>query len=541
MWLETKKSHNCGTTARAMDSLYDPPDTLLLAEYFGAIGQMTNNVDAWTNFFRAVVSISAASSVGLLKRMRDADVDMALHAAHLSLGYKLALQEYLSPTGKPPFSFAGAVQPLVTESKTFAKKIESQKMRPTLGSELGATELLTLELPAHLFDGIKYSPTTAMPAKGKHGTEAVANLVWAWVVSRWGNLHVDQQFCDHMDDLLSARFPNLKPWSGKPRSWATIIKNRFANARSSSSEAYKTCSIPSVDLSSPAKRLLQDKNFNLRVDESARSLFSQTCEPSANMPAPFTIPTGTPVEPFDGANLANAPDNFFNHGIRVAQGTPAFAAAASAAALASGSDARTAEPRDAPAAAAAAADSSVDVQPPAAAVAADSSDEEQPPAAATAAASLRRRRSSDDEPAPAAQADSSDEDSSDEEPMPRKQPAIAARAAKKSKPPPPAFAECDLSLHWTYVQPDDAEKIGKDLTDVNGMGDPDLAVIKQFPVKDGGNDWYLANINRELVRKNFFWVTFVDDLAEYRIPFFPKQYGKQWAFVMKKPCPSPSY
>jgi len=152
----------------------------------------------------------------------------------------------------------------------------------------------------------------------------------------------------------------------------------------------------------------------------------------------------------------------------------------------------------------------------------DSSDDEAPFAAANAS---RRRRRVDD----------SSDDSSDDD-----------RASKKSKPtkskptPITSFAECELASQWTFVQPEDAKKIGKDLKDVNGMGDPDLAVIKLFPVQDGGSDWYLANINRDLVRKSFFWATFVDDLAEYRIPFFPKQYGKEWAFVKQKPCPSPS-
>jgi hypothetical protein len=53
--------------------------------------------------------------------------------------------------------------------------------------------------------------------------------------------------------------------------------------------------------------------------------------------------------------------------------------------------------------------------------------------------------------------------------------------------------------------------------------------------------WFLAEINRVITRKTFFWATFVEDQQEYRIPFYPKQYGKEWAYVRKSLPPSPSY
>ena len=108
-----------------------------------------------------------------------------------------------------------------------------------------------------------------MNGRGKNGSSAVANRVWSWAVARWGNLHVDQLFCDRMDELLSEKWPNLKNWGGKQRDWSTIMKHRFSNAREAADGAYKSSSIPSIDMSSPAKRLLED-GLNLRVDDDVR-------------------------------------------------------------------------------------------------------------------------------------------------------------------------------------------------------------------------------------------------------------------------------
>ena len=111
-----------------------------------------------------------------------------------------------------------------------------------------------------------------MNGRGKNGSSAVANRVWSWAIAKWGNLYVDQMFCDRMDELLSEKWPNLKNWGGKQRDWSTIMKHRFSNAREANDGAYKSSAIPSVDMSSPAKRLLED-GLNLRVDDDAPSMY----------------------------------------------------------------------------------------------------------------------------------------------------------------------------------------------------------------------------------------------------------------------------
>lgn len=79
-----------------MESLHNPPDTMLLSEYFETIGALTHNVTGWMSFHRAIVMTTAASSVGLLKQMREADVDAALTLCKLSIGYK-SVCPFVSP------------------------------------------------------------------------------------------------------------------------------------------------------------------------------------------------------------------------------------------------------------------------------------------------------------------------------------------------------------------------------------------------------------------------------------------------------------
>ena len=115
--------------------------------------------------------------------------------------------------------------------------------RPTLGLELGTEGLKNLTLPKNLFDDITSSPLVPMQCKGPNGTEAVASLIFAWILSKFGNVHTDSMFNDRIGALLSEKWPLIKPY-GKPyvdertgqeiqriRTWSEIIKNRFSNQR----------------------------------------------------------------------------------------------------------------------------------------------------------------------------------------------------------------------------------------------------------------------------------------------------------------------
>ena len=85
--------------APPLANLYNPSDTLSTGEFFKLIGEVTNNGPAWMNFHTAIMATAAASSIYLLKCMRDAEVDLALSSCKMSTGYKNALCEYLSPHG----------------------------------------------------------------------------------------------------------------------------------------------------------------------------------------------------------------------------------------------------------------------------------------------------------------------------------------------------------------------------------------------------------------------------------------------------------
>ena len=191
--------------APPLATLYNPSDTLSTGEFFKTIGEVTNNEPAWMTFHTAIMATAAASSIYLLKCMRDAEVDLALSSCKMSTGYKNALCEYLSPHGKPPHTFVGVSTNSETKKKVHVKKFDSQRDRSSLGNEIGGEALMKVTFPDGLFDGITCSREVSMKSGGRHGTCAVSNRVWSWAIAKWGNLHVDQTFCDRMDTLLSER------------------------------------------------------------------------------------------------------------------------------------------------------------------------------------------------------------------------------------------------------------------------------------------------------------------------------------------------
>ena len=269
----------------SMDDVFDPEDHVSTADWFSVIGTASSNELNWNTFRMNIVQCTAASSVGLLRKARDIDIDTAVTTAKLGVGYKDALCEYLTAKGSLPFVFRppgdGAARATSTAyapaSALSQKKFDSQKNRPPLGRELGPDQLSKLEFPDNLFQTITCSKQTAMPSRGKNSTEEVADLVWQWIFTKYGSIHVDAAFCEKVEELLSELWPKLKPWGKKDRSWAQIIANRFTNARSSLCESSnekdykKMFAIPQVDLTSPAKKLVGDLG-RIDVQADKRSL-----------------------------------------------------------------------------------------------------------------------------------------------------------------------------------------------------------------------------------------------------------------------------
>ena len=121
MWVEARR----GAQTRWRISTSNPDGTVALGAYFSSIGDVTDNKPAWMEFYKAILAVSAASSVSLLRQMRDADIETALSSCKLSLGYKRALCEYLVPRGKPHFVFEGGNAGSRSESKK--RKLWSKK------------------------------------------------------------------------------------------------------------------------------------------------------------------------------------------------------------------------------------------------------------------------------------------------------------------------------------------------------------------------------------------------------------------------------
>ena len=255
-----------------MDAVYNPPNEISLRDWFEQIGEATGNEQCWATLRHSVVQVTAASNVFLLKKVRDADMDMAIANAKLSVGYKDALCDYLTPTGAAPFAFAVPVKAhnrvfdrsFAPASAMSKKKFASQADRPPLGRELGPDELSNLTFPEHLFQSVKHSKELPMKSRGVNSTEAVADAVWQWVFTKYGSIHVDMAFCERAEELLNERWPHLKPWGNNERRWSDVLKNRFTNVRAKVSgeaqgETYKNIlNIPEVDLSSPARRLIEE-------------------------------------------------------------------------------------------------------------------------------------------------------------------------------------------------------------------------------------------------------------------------------------------
>ena len=81
-----------------MDAVYNPPNEISLRDWFEQIGEATGNEQCWATLRHSVVQVTAASNVFLLKKVRDADMDMAIANAKLSVGYKDTLCDYLTPS-----------------------------------------------------------------------------------------------------------------------------------------------------------------------------------------------------------------------------------------------------------------------------------------------------------------------------------------------------------------------------------------------------------------------------------------------------------
>ena len=94
-----------GGTTTEMEILHNPSETRPLEDWFWSIGIVTKNEGAWMKFYYAILAIAAATSVKLLRMMREPDIDLALANCELSNGYKHALCEFLVPRGKKPFAF----------------------------------------------------------------------------------------------------------------------------------------------------------------------------------------------------------------------------------------------------------------------------------------------------------------------------------------------------------------------------------------------------------------------------------------------------
>ena len=247
------RAENLGATLSMQNIPRDPDDDVLLVDWMTDVGNALEDHDKWR---LAGISLSkklVITKVGQLRDALDSDISRALnYLGCQQTAIKNKIAEYLMRFGRRPHRWEApnevrsraAQGQSMHAGRSNSKKLMSQKDRPTLGLELGQRALTELELPEQALRKIKHSSNSAMPAKGENSTEHVANIIYEWAIAKWGNAHVDSLFTDKVGELLSKRWPLLKPW-GKPlkdesgkeivkeRNWSEIIKNRFGNVRHS--------------------------------------------------------------------------------------------------------------------------------------------------------------------------------------------------------------------------------------------------------------------------------------------------------------------
>ena len=151
-----------------------------------------------------------------------------------------------------------------------------------------------------------------MKSRGSNSTEAVADAVWQWVFTKYGSVYVDMAFCEKAEELLNEKWPNLKPWGKLERRWSDVLKNRFTNVRNKvygdvGEATYKNLtSIPEVDLSTAAKRLIEE-GLGVTPQKEQRSLYelAPADSPPADSP-PAAAPIADQPEAVAGITLAAA-------------------------------------------------------------------------------------------------------------------------------------------------------------------------------------------------------------------------------------------
>jgi len=250
-------------SAPNVSELYDPDDDSDVVEWTDALAEAISE-PLWAKFGDALTTRLIITNIGELREQLDNDVDMAVrHLGSAAAGMKLKLAEYLVKKGRKPFSFGHAVgiKALHVKKSTSelewgrlnCKKLNSQKDRPTLGLELGGKGLADLALPENALSHIQYSPNTPMLAKGKNGTEAVADVIYTWAVAKFGNAHVDSMFCDRIGHLLEVKYPELKPWGGhmwtrRRRGWSINRAPGPGSSRTASAMCVlRRCSHPTLN------------------------------------------------------------------------------------------------------------------------------------------------------------------------------------------------------------------------------------------------------------------------------------------------------
>ena len=226
--------------------IYAPDDNELAHAWVEKIGVATNNQANMARLATSITQNLGVGTVGQLKLVRDVDFDRALAACDLTMGYKMAICDYLTNQNSAPFVFPRpATRNEEIDKKLVMKKLESQRDRPNMGAEIGYPAVQAIKLPPRLFSRsakkknarfkmpkmVDGKVVGALKPKGPNSVEDVAYRVVAWVAGTYGQAHVDAPVLDKLQDLLLKRFPKLMPLKGKPRNWKNVIKNKFANMR----------------------------------------------------------------------------------------------------------------------------------------------------------------------------------------------------------------------------------------------------------------------------------------------------------------------
>ena len=227
-----------------VEQLRDPDDEVLLRSWMSKLGRACGCLASAEQDAARLEKTLLVTTCGELAAEYKEDVEKCVQPGTMAM-----LLKYLWSTPQASFKkrpavdgAAGCVKDIADDGqadttkengKQQMKKFPSQQGLKSLGEMLG-DQLQHVKLPPYLFYHVNYSKNIPLPAKGRNSAETVCKITYKWAFCKWGNLHEDAMFCEHVGGLIDEQFPaGTEPWGQARivRPFSKLIKNIWRNVR----------------------------------------------------------------------------------------------------------------------------------------------------------------------------------------------------------------------------------------------------------------------------------------------------------------------